>query len=92
MLKSCCLFILIICTTLVQGQSFHEKDIEPRQDTIKKKELLKSIGNGFLPSKYFNLDLRYLIKFNQYEGVRTGLGGVTNSAFSEKYPSMLKPL
>jgi len=85
MLKSCCLFILIICTTLVQGQSFHEKDIEPRQDTIKKKELLKSIGNGFLPSKYFNLDLRYLIKFNQYEGVRTGLGGVTNSAFSEKY-------
>ena len=45
MLKSCCLFILIICTTLVQGQSFHEKEIEPRQDTIKKKELLKSIGN-----------------------------------------------
>lgn len=85
MLKRCCFFILIICTTLVQAQSFHDKGLEPRQDSIKKKELLKSIGNGFLPSKYFNLDLRYLIKYNQYEGVRTGLGGVTNNAFSEKY-------
>ena len=31
------------------------------------------------------MDLRHLIKFNQYEGLRTGLGGVTNKKFSEKY-------
>ncbi|MDG1731103.1 MAG: hypothetical protein P8K68_01705 [Algibacter sp.] len=85
MLKRYLIFLLIICTTLVHGQSFQKKDIEPQQDSIKKRELLKSLGNGFLPSKYFNTDLRYLIKFNQYEGVRTGLGGVTNNAFSEKY-------
>ncbi|WP_396602330.1 DUF5686 family protein [Algibacter sp. R77976] len=75
----------MICTTLVQAQSFHKKDLEPKQDSIKKRALLKSLGNGFLPSKHFNLDLRYLIKYNQYEGVRTGIGGVTNRAFSEKY-------
>ncbi|PWH84598.1 hypothetical protein DIS18_06410 [Algibacter marinivivus] len=74
-----------MCTTLGYGQSSIKEHLQPKQDSIKKKELLKSLGNGFLPSKYFNLDLRYLIKFNQYEGIRTGLGGVTNDAFSEKY-------
>lgn len=69
----------------MQAQSFNKKYLEPSQDSIKKKALLKSLGNGFLPFKYFNADLRYLIKFNQYEGVRTGIGGLTNNAFSKKY-------
>lgn len=85
MFKYYTIFIFIICTTLVQAQSFHKKNLGPKQDSIKKKELFKSLGNGYLPSKYFNLDLRYLIKYNQFEGVRTGLGGVTNKAFSKKY-------
>lgn len=55
------------------------------QDSIKKAEFLRHIGNGYLPTKYFNIDLRYLIKYNQYEGFRTGLGGVTNKAFSENF-------
>lgn len=55
------------------------------QDSIKKIEFVKNIGNGYLPFNYFNLDLRYLIKFNQYEGFRTGLGGITNNRFSERY-------
>ncbi|MEL0455467.1 hypothetical protein WJN01_04460 [Flavobacteriaceae bacterium SZ-1-7] len=58
---------------------------KPEQDSVKKSEFLKSIGNGYFPTKYFNADLRYLIKYNQYEGIRTGLGGVTNEAFSKKY-------
>jgi len=63
-----------------------EKDsAKVAQDSIKKVKFLKNLGNGYLPSKYFNLDLRYLIKFNQYEGFRTGLGGITNDYFSEHY-------
>lgn len=85
MLKHYTIFIFIICATLVQAQPFPEKNFKPKQDSIKKKALLKSLGNGYLPSKYFNADLRYLIKYNQYEGVRTGLGGETNKAFSKKY-------
>ena len=54
-------------------------------DSTKSGELLKQIGNGFFPTKVWNFDLRYLIKFNQYEGFRTGLGGITNDKFSEKY-------
>tara|TARA_R110002073_G_scaffold56835_6_gene144394 strand:- start:24744 stop:26021 length:1278 start_codon:yes stop_codon:yes gene_type:complete len=56
-----------------------------QQDSIKKAAFLKSIGNGYLPTKYINIDLRYLIKYNQYEGFRTGLGGITNTKFSSKF-------
>lgn len=85
MLKHFKLLLFIFCSYGAFGQSFLEKKEEPKQDSIKKRELLTSLGNGFLPSKYFNLDLRYLIKYNQYEGVRTGIGGITNDEFSKKY-------
>jgi hypothetical protein len=84
MLKYFSLLLFIICTAIVHAQSTTEKETEPKQDSIKKKALLKELGNGFFPTKYFNIDLRYLIKYNQYEGVRTGIGGVTNDEFSEK--------
>ncbi|MFL1012431.1 hypothetical protein [Flavisericum labens] len=85
MLKRFIFLISIGVSTLGQSQMQHETERQPQQDSIKKSELLKSIGNGYFPTKYFNADLRYLIKFNQYEGVRTGLGGLTNKRFSEKY-------
>lgn len=68
-----------------QPHSPHNDSSEKTKDSIKRTEFLKSIGNGYLPVYWFNLDLRYLVKFNQYEGLRTGLGGVTNERFSERY-------
>jgi hypothetical protein len=87
MLKNFVLFILILCASLAQSQITPvPKDSTAVNDSIvKKAEFLKQLGNGFLPTKYINLDLRYLLKFNQYEGLRTGLGGVTNENFSKKY-------
>ena len=55
------------------------------QDSIKKAEFIGNIGNGYFPLQYFNVDLRYLVKYNQYEGFRTGLGGITNDNFSDKF-------
>ena len=55
------------------------------QDSLKKAEFIQYLGNGYIPTKYFDFDLRYLIKYNQYEGVRTGLGGTTNKNFSQRY-------
>lgn len=80
-----CVLLFFICTISVQSQTTQKSLSEVKKDSTKKKEFLKYIGNGYFPTKYFNFDLRYLIKFNQYEGVRTGLGGVTNKAFSEKF-------
>jgi hypothetical protein len=66
-----------------EKKNFYQSETE--KDSINKAEFLKNIGNGYLPINFFNLDLRYLIKFNQFEGFRTGLGGTTNERFSEKY-------
>lgn len=84
------LFVVLLLTlathSYAQKQLVKETDsTKIAQDSIKKTEFLKYIGNGFFPFNYLNLDLRYLIKFNQYEGFRSGLGGITNDRFSEHY-------
>ena len=85
-----CLFVVLLLTFAINSFA-QEPNIKKRdstktaQDSIKKTEFLKNLGNGYLPFNYFNLDLRYLVKFNQFEGFRTGLGGITNERFSERY-------
>lgn len=87
LLRSLVVFLIMLTSyNYAQQPSTVEKDSSKQaQDSIKKIEFVKNIGNGYLPFNYFNLDLRYLIKFNQYEGFRTGLGGITNDRFSEQY-------
>ncbi|WP_299096063.1 DUF5686 family protein [Winogradskyella sp.] len=83
------LAILLFCFAtfcLAQNPVSKKSDsVKIARDSIKKAEFLKNLGNGFLPTNFFDLDLRYLIKFNQYEGFRTGLGGTTNKSFSDRY-------
>jgi len=43
----------------------------------------KKIINGFLPLGFFDMDLRKLFSYNNYEGFRLGFGGITNNQFSE---------
>ncbi|MEJ6791220.1 MAG: DUF5686 family protein [Lacinutrix sp.] len=76
--------LFFFCVTTIAAQT-PEKEIEKPKDSLESSVLLKQIGNGFFPTKIWNFDLRYLIKFNQYEGFRTGLGGVTNDAFSKTF-------
>ncbi len=84
MLKLCPL-IFCFCFGLVHAQNSAINFFEIQQDSVKKNFFLKQLGNGYFPTKYFDFDLRYLVKYNQYEGLRTGLGGVTNKNFSEKF-------
>ena len=42
----------------------------------------RRVVNGYVPVGPIDVDLRF-IKFNNYEGFRFGLGGVTNNKFSE---------
>lgn len=85
MFKWVLFFIFLGTSHMTEGQSWMPKHQEPNQDSLKKQSFFKQLGNGFIPTKYVNLDLRYLLKFNQYEGVRTGVGGETNKRFSENY-------
>lgn len=45
----------------------------------------RKIINGYVPVNFFDFDLRYLISYNNYEGFRFGIGGVTNERFSKNY-------
>lgn len=50
----------------------------------KKIRLGRKIINGYVPFSFFDFDLRYLLSYNNFEGFRFGLGGVTNEQFSKK--------
>ncbi len=61
-------------------------------DSIVKKENLENklrfgrkILDGYLPIGFFDLDLRHLLSYNNYEGFRLGVGGTTNNRFSENF-------
>jgi len=45
----------------------------------------KKIINGYLPIGFFDMDLRKLFSYNNYEGFRLGLGGVTNERLSKYF-------
>lgn len=45
----------------------------------------KKIINGYVPVGMFDFDLRDIIKYNNYEGFRLGVGGITNDKFSETF-------
>lgn len=48
-------------------------------------KLGKRVITGYLPIGFFDLDLRQIVKYNNYEGFRLGLGGITNKKFSETF-------
>jgi len=45
----------------------------------------RKIINGFIPFGAFDLDLRKIVSYNNYEGFRLGFGGTTNELFSRKF-------
>ncbi|WP_055411170.1 DUF5686 family protein [Nonlabens sp. YIK11] len=51
----------------------------------KKLETLDKFKIGYYPVGFFDIDLKYLIKYNNYEAFRLGIGGTTNEKLSEHY-------
>ena len=84
MIKICTIVFFVLFSNVLHSQNDSINSSVKEKDTLKQSEFFKELGNGYFPTKYFNFDLRYLIKYNQYEALRTGLGGITNDAFSEK--------
>ncbi|GGH44737.1 hypothetical protein IA57_03365 [Mangrovimonas yunxiaonensis] len=84
-----CAFSLFFVLCFFKAQSQTPKPqtdtVKVVNDSIKRVAFIKSLANGYLPTKYVDFDLKYLFKYNQYEGFRTGLGGETNQTFSQKY-------
>ncbi|CAM2840853.1 DUF5686 family protein [Flavobacterium frigoris] len=45
----------------------------------------RKVINGFLPLGFFDMDLRKIISYNNYEGFRLGFGGITNDQFLKNF-------
>jgi len=45
----------------------------------------RKIINGYIPIGPIDLDLKKIISYNNYEGFRLGLGGITNDRFSKNF-------
>jgi len=57
-----------------------------RAESIEQKLLFgKKIINGYIPFKIVDIDLRSIVKYNNYEGFRFGVGGSTNAKLSSDY-------
>jgi len=88
MLRVLCVVLLLAVSAQITAQTPVDKTIERKtifNDSIKKVEFLSNIGVGYFPTKYFKIDLRSLVKLNQYEGFRTGIGGITTDDFSKRF-------
>ncbi|WP_025741055.1 DUF5686 family protein [Aquimarina pacifica] len=55
------------------------------QNIERRIDVIQSFNTGYYPLGFFNFDLTYPLKFNNYEGVRVGIGGVTNTKFSKNF-------
>lgn len=77
------LFLLLI-GFVAYGQ---EPAIETKKDTISTIEEKKEhpLSTGYFPIAFFDIDLKTLVKYNNYEGFRIGIGGLTNDKLFEKY-------
>lgn len=45
----------------------------------------RKIINGYVPIGPIDLDLKKIVSYNNYEGFRLGLGGITNDRFSKNF-------
>lgn len=61
--------------------------IQTKIDTISTIEEQKEhpLSTGYFPIGFFDVDLKTLIKLNNYEGLRIGIGGLTNDKLFKKY-------
>jgi hypothetical protein len=67
-------------------QTYTNLDSLSVAENIEQKIFLgKKIINGYLPVSIVDVDLRSIIKYNNFEGFRLGIGGTTNNKLSEKY-------
>ncbi|MFY8186823.1 MAG: DUF5686 family protein [Flavobacterium sp.] len=68
-----------------EKQTFQYMDSLAEKEKIEKRIFQgRKLLRGYLPVGFFDFDARYLLSFNNYEGFRLGLGGVTNELFSKK--------
>lgn len=55
------------------------------QKIERKINVIQNFNIGYYPAGFFDFDLTYPLKYNNYEGLRLGLGGSTNEKISDRF-------
>ena len=80
---------LTVFLLLITLSSYGQKITTTAQDstTTPQKSTKKEspFTTGYYPIAFFDVDLRYIIKYNNYEGFRLGFGGITNERLFETF-------
>ncbi|MBT0607780.1 DUF5686 family protein [Aequorivita echinoideorum] len=81
--------LLVICffffafTSIAQQPAIETTKKDSLSSIEEKKE--HPLSSGYYPIGFFDVDLKTLIKYNNYEGIRLGIGGLTNDKLFEEY-------
>ena len=60
-------------------------DLVEAENIERRLSVINNFGIGYYTLDFFDFDLTYPLKFNNYEGLRLGLGGITNAKFSKQF-------
>lgn len=68
------------------NQNSEELEAYIKEENIEKRvKRISAFDAGYIPVSIFDVDLTRLFKANNYEGIRLGMGVITNESFSEKF-------
>lgn len=76
------IFILVSSFCVAQQPAIIIKDTTT---TVQKDRKESPFSTGYYPIGFFDIDLRYIIKYNNFEGIRLGFGGITNERLLETF-------
>lgn len=83
-MRNACILLMFFIGFIVSAQE-PAIQIEKDTTTTRKEEKISPFNSGFYPIGFFDVDLRYFIKYNNYEGIRLGFGGITNDRLSKHF-------
>ncbi|MCC4226664.1 DUF5686 family protein [Zunongwangia profunda] len=68
-----------------QATAIYVDSIIKTRNIERKIQVKKAMANGYYPLAFWDLELSKLFKYNNFEGIRLGIGGKTNDHISNKF-------
>lgn len=81
-------YIILFLSLLFSASLYAQQPTVQVSDSLKteiKEKKISPFSTGYYPVGFFDVDLRYFIKYNNYESFRLGFGGITNEKLFENF-------
>lgn len=75
----------LILLLLLSFSALAQQPAPVATDSTKTETKVSPFVTGYYPIGFFDVDLRTLIKYNNYEGFRLGIGGITNERLFDNF-------